>query len=388
MAKKQATKPATTTLEQLPDATAFNPLPGGELISMESDVTARQMLMPASGGASEMAESASRAIVAGTLEMVRTAMMMAKEFPRNEMKCYTAILGACTVPSFAEKAIYEWEQGSGKNRQVIEGPTVHLLKEIGRQWGNVRSGAHMIADTINQRTLRCYAWDLQTGNYFECDVTFGKVVFRKYGGDREGGEWRQTNEQELLGLNNAQASRGVRNCLKSVIPDFVVSEAMLKCRETMQAKIKADPKGFLKNLIVRFQALGISVEEIEGFVGFDLEKLDAKQLKYLSGVASAIDDGSMSWQEYIAKKAAKEGVTGESPPKSVDELKQRIADVASGKRQKDKPKDPDAGKKDAGKKNDPPPAAAAGASPKTEPSSQKKEAQAATNNQDAGNAKK
>jgi len=338
MAKKQQAKPKPTEPARTPELLPpLNPLMGtGEMIAMEGNPMAGQMLMP-SNPAADVGEAASRSMIVAAMETVRGAMTMAREFPRDEKRAYQAIMGACSVPVFAEKALYSWSQGKGKNAKQIEGPTVYMMKEISRRWGHIHSGAHLIADTAEQRTLRCFARDLQTGTFFEFDVTFAKVVFRTFGDSREGGEWRSCDERELLQLTNAQGSRGVRNAIQSIIPDFVVSEAVAKVKEIMRAQIKKDPRGFLKALLVRFEALGVEAGEIEDFVGFDLEKLNADQLRYLANVAGACEDGA-PWTSYLEKKAVKEGVAGNVPPKTAKELKERIAQKAAGTRAPDEPK--------------------------------------------------
>lgn len=332
MAKKA---PPTKTRAEAPPVTApevalpFNPTMGtGDMIQMDMPPRVGQMLMP-SNPASDIGEANARAMIVASMETVRGAMMMAREFPRDEKQAYQSIMGACMVPSFAEKGLYSWDQGKGKTAQKIEGPTVYMMKEISRRWGHIHSGAHLVADSPEQRTLRCFARDLQTGTFFEFDVTFAKVIFRKFGDNREGGEWRNADERELLQLTNAQGSRGIRNAIRSVVPDFIVSEAIGQVKATMNAAVKKDPKGFLKALLVRFETLGIEANEIEDFVGFDLEKLNADQLRYLANVAGAVEDG-VPWTDYLAKKATKEKVAGTTPPKSAKELKERIAQKAAG----------------------------------------------------------
>lgn len=335
MAKKssnQKTKPAAPTSDVVnPPAKVVPPLTGSiapAQTAIETSPLASKMIMPAGGNASEVAESQSRAMVVASMEMIRGSMQMAREYPRNEMGAYARILGACTVPSFAEKGLYSWDVGKDK----IEGPTVYLLKEIAKMWGNNWSGFNLIADSHEARTLRCFAWDLERGVRFEADATFSKVVFRKYGGNREGGEWRTADERELLQLTNAMGSRGVRNCIQSVVPDYIVSEAIAKVKETQQAEIQRDPKAFLKQLVFRFGQVGVTDVELADFVGFELLKLNAEQLRYLNGVIATLEDGSFAWTEYLAKKAKKEGVAGDSPPKTSAELKDRIASKkAAGK---------------------------------------------------------
>lgn len=359
--KRTSNEPQVMTPEVLPP---LNPLMGtGEMIAMESSPMAGQMLLP-SNPASEVGEAQSRSMIVAAMETVRGAMTMAREFPRNEKQAYQSIMGACMVPAFAEKALYSWAQGKGKNAKQIEGPTVYMMKEISRRWGHIHSGAHLVADSAEQRTLRCFARDLQTGTFFEMDVTFAKVIYRTFGDGREGGEWRNADERELLQLTNAQGSRGVRNAIQSIIPDFVVSEAVNKVKEVKNAAIKRDPKGFLKALLVRFEALGIGSTEIEDFVGFELEKLNADQLRYLANVAGAVEDGT-PWADYLQKKAVKEKVAGTTPPKTAKELKDRIAEKAAGTRAPDpdpKPADkkepaatrkPDAPQKEEPKKDAP-----------------------------------
>src|SRR5262249_16718 len=84
--------------------------PGGELAAV-------------TGAAREIAE-------------VQTAMVMARRFPRDEMTVMDRILQACTRPSLAEGALYEYARGGTD----IRGPSVRLAECIAQYWGHLDFG--------------------------------------------------------------------------------------------------------------------------------------------------------------------------------------------------------------------------------------------------------
>ena len=61
------------------------------------------------------------------------ALILAKQYPRDEIKAYARVIEACQRPEMAAKAFYSFPRGK---ETVVEGPTIRFAEELARCWGN------------------------------------------------------------------------------------------------------------------------------------------------------------------------------------------------------------------------------------------------------------
>jgi hypothetical protein len=277
----------------------------------------------------EIAGAMSTALSAAAVQEIQGAMMIAKQFPRDEDLSRQMVLRSCSIPVFAEMCIYKYPIG-GKE---ITGITVNLAKEMARCLGDFRFGSYTVSESSEQRVIRCWAWDLQSRVKAESDVPFMKMVFRK--DSRGDGSWRPCDERELLALNNNHRARGIRNCILELIGPELKDAAMAAVYHTLETAAAKDPKAALRNLVDGFGGMGVRPDEIRDFAGTDLEKLTPKQITYLGTVLAGLKEG-IPWSDFLSKLADQKGV-GEGPVSNAAELRERInAKVAEAKKPKKK----------------------------------------------------
>src|SRR5213075_3366075 len=87
---------------------------------------------------------------------VQAAYLVARKFPRDQLRALDNIRQTFTRPGLAEKAKYQYARG-GTN---IEGASIHALQAIAQAWGNSRTGVKEISRTGNQSEVMAYAIDL------------------------------------------------------------------------------------------------------------------------------------------------------------------------------------------------------------------------------------
>jgi len=247
--------------------------------------TALSMTQTESG---ELAVSAQEMMAQKEIE---ASIIIANKFPRNETAAMTAVLRSCQRTTFAESALYSYPRGG----QTIEGPSVKLAREIARNWGHIRVGADVVFDDEESRTVRCYAWDMQTNTKESQDVTFKKLIFRKRGG------WIKPDERDLRELTNKQTATACRNCILHIVPADLIEDAMEQAKSTLTADCGADPDAARKNVARAFDALNVSVEQIEAFLGHKLVSATPHELANLRTVYKSIKDGNSVWREYEKK---------------------------------------------------------------------------------------
>lgn len=283
------------------------------------------------------AEMAAVAVATAAKAEVESAYVMALKQPRNENDARVKIKQACQNPLFAEKARYAKPVGGNK----IIGPSIRLVEEMMRHWGNVLVQQTAIYEDRERRIVKVTVRDLEANLSYSKEVTIEKTVERKSpSADREivGERINSTNqrvfivaatEDELMNKEAAHVSKVIRNSGLRLIPDDIAQDAMDTCKETVLAKVKDDP-GMRRNaLLDQFGALGILPSMVAEYMGCPVEQLTPAQLVELQDIHTAIRDGQATWAEYN-QKAVDETDQPEKEAKASPSLKDKLKDKAKG----------------------------------------------------------
>jgi len=238
---------------------------------------------------------------------VQASMAIAKRFPRNELAAFGKAMESMKRPSMAAIAKYSFPRGGSK----IEGPTVYLMRELARLWGNIDHGFVIVEDDAEIRHVRAIAWDLETNTRVVQDAVFKKLIYRK----KEG--WVVPDERDLRELTNRQGAIAERNCIKHVLPADLTEDALAAAAETMRLEVKRDPSASLKKLVTAFGSMGIGVEALEAHLSHPLKECTEAEIVSLREVYSGIKSGDAKWSELAGKKEQPQVVKGDT---TVDDL--------------------------------------------------------------------
>jgi hypothetical protein len=219
---------------------------------------------------------------------IEGAIILARQFPRNEDAAYQGLMRSCKRLTFAEDCTYSFPRGG----EQVEGPSVYLARELARLWGNIRYGVDIIADDESERTIRAWAWDLETNTRTSADDTFAKLIYRKKGG------WQKPDERDLRELTNRRAAIIVRNCLLGILPPDFVEDAMTEAKRTLHNGVSENIDESRKKLVVAFGGIGVSVEQIEEYLGHPIASSAPSEIANLRAVWKSISDGNSTWNEY------------------------------------------------------------------------------------------
>lgn len=220
---------------------------------------------------------------------IEAAVVLAKRFPRNEDDAFGKLMESCHRFNFAIGARYKFPRG-GKS---IEGPSAPFTREVARCWGNIRYGLDITQDSEDMRSVRGWAWDMETNVRVSQDATFKKLIYRKKGG------WVKPDERDLRELTNRQGAITVRNCLLQILPPHLASDAVRECVKTVEANVAKDPDDARHKMVMAFGSIGVSVGELEEYLGHPLRQATAKEIADLRGIWKSISDGNSTWHEYV-----------------------------------------------------------------------------------------
>ncbi|HZO69356.1 MAG TPA: hypothetical protein VFB74_30560, partial [Kribbellaceae bacterium] len=158
---------------------------------------------------------------------VEAAVIIAQKMPRDMARAQHEMRDACGRLALASRAFYAVpNRGSGKS--------VHLARALARIWGNLDYGVRELRrdDAAGLSEIQAFAWDQQTNVRSTRTFQVPHQRMKKVRGV-------QTREPLTdLGdvyLNNQNiGARAVRECLFSVLPEWLTDEAEQLCRATLQ----------------------------------------------------------------------------------------------------------------------------------------------------------
>lgn len=239
---------------------------------------------------------------------IHAAIIVALKFPRNEDAAYQKLLAACRRPSFARESFYRFPRGKGDDQVMVEGPSVNLAREAARVYRHMRWGISVLSETMNERQIEGWAYDLENNNKVSQQDQFTKTVYRKTEG------WIPTNERELRELTGRRGAILYRNCLLQLLPKDWIEDAISLAKQILRDDAAKDPDAERKRIIVGFSNLNIRVEALEQFLGHKIGECSPAELVDLRAVYKSIADGATTWGDHTrGKKEA--AANAAEPPK-------------------------------------------------------------------------
>lgn len=224
---------------------------------------------------------------------IKAAIILARQFPRDEAAAYTRLTRSCERFGFADGAAYSFPRGG----KTVTGPSVRLAREIARCWGNLQYGLRIVEMTNEHVHVKGWAWDVETNLRAESEAKFGRLIPRK---DKQTGEthWLEPNERDLRELINRHGAIAVRNALLQVVPPDVIEDALVMSRRTVEkaarGELKQDREKLVRSTVASFAYYGVNEDMLERFIGNPMSQISEQQVASLREVYAALKDGAAS----------------------------------------------------------------------------------------------
>ena len=236
----------------------------------------------------------------------KSAILLAKNFPRDQRAAFERIISACQRESLANGAIYAYAR-AGTN---ISGPSIRLAEAIAQNWGNIQYGVRELERGANESLVEAFAWDCET------NVRTNKIFTVKHLRNTKQGTKRLTDERDIYELVANNGARRLRACILSVIPGDVVDEAVKQCQKTITTHLNIDADA-IKKLVAAFEEeFGVdldpeeAVEMYKDFATFKkiihayraiesrarIKVLAAKQIAAENGIIRDVKKATATWQ--------------------------------------------------------------------------------------------
>lgn len=303
-------------------------------------------------------EMASTAAAAKHQAMVQARYVMALQRPRNRDQARQDLLAECGTPSFAEVAWYRRPVGKEQDpntkewvQKYAEGHSIRFAEAAARAWTNIAVESLTTFDSPESRVVNVSVTDLESNLSYSEDIPIEKTVERKRLGQGQKAIGMRENtygemvfivaatDSQIKVKEKAEVSKTMRELVLRVLPGDIKADCAARIRETKEAKIKADPAGARKAMIDAFHGIGVSVVELEAYLGHELGICSPGEIQTMRDFYVAISDDQMTWADLRRakdedRKSAEPNGDGEVPKSQVDAMKAKAAKVAEEKKKK------------------------------------------------------
>jgi hypothetical protein len=272
--------------------------------SMEALRGMNAALMPTTDSAVSTNLEEARAIA-----QIQGGMIMAKRFRRDEQTALTKILKTCNVVEFADEAEYAFPRGG----QTVRGPTIRLLEEIMRQWGNIEWNVMELTRADGESLASTYCVDLENNTWARRQFVVPHTRDKNEDGKR--GEVQQVelrSDRDIYEKIANMGSRRVRACMEQLIPKYVIDAAVDRCRLTRSERDKRTPlMDRIPKLIDSFAKSGVSQPMLTKWLkGRPLREMLENEYQDLYAIWRSIKDGYARIDEHFEQPSAADAVAG------------------------------------------------------------------------------
>jgi hypothetical protein len=225
---------------------------------------------------------------------VQAAMVIAKKFPRDQVRAFDRIMAACSRPSLAEEAQYAYPRGG----ETVTGPSIRLAECLAQNWGNLDFGIIELEQKDGESIVMAYAWDLET------NTRQTKVFTVAHERHKKGGiVTKLTDPRDIYEMTANQGARRLRACILGVIPGDLVEAAVSECEKTLRKENKEPLIDRVRKMVGFYSELGVTQAMIEKRLRKKLDAITEPEFFQLRKIYSSIRDGMGKRDDYFEPAA-------------------------------------------------------------------------------------
>jgi len=200
---------------------------------------------------------------------------LAHDVPRDEARAEADMKRACQRLSLAERAFYKLPRSG----DTVEGPSVHLARELARIWGNIDYGVTELRqdDEYGQSEILAFAWDLQT------NTKVGQTFIVPHKKDTKNGAKPLLKMQEIYENNANNGAKRVREAIFNVLPQWFVEDAQRICKDTIAKGDGTPLEDRIKSAVAAFEKdFGVTLPQLEAKLHRTKDRWDEQDVAGLS----------------------------------------------------------------------------------------------------------
>ncbi len=251
-----------------------------------------------SGGRAPAAVSQATAIEQQrAIAEVQAAVVVSQNCPRDMAAAEREMEYVCGRLDMAEQAFYQVT-----NRGT--GPTVHLMRELARIWGNVDHGVKELHrnDEAGESEVQAFAWDIQKNTRSSRTFIVPHQRMVKINGVQQR---KDLVDLQDIYLNNQNiGARAVRECIGTILPRWFTEKAQNVCHETLKHGEGKPLRDRIESLIGAFDGLGVTVGQLEARIGRQRGQWTPEDVAQLTVAGQSIRRGEAQKDELFPPVAA------------------------------------------------------------------------------------
>lgn len=218
---------------------------------------------------------------------VQAAVIVARQFPRDEAQSIAKMRTACGQQELATRAFFRFPRGSS----TVSGETIQLAKELARCWGNIQFGVAELRrdDAFGESEMQAWAWDMESNE--RASTTFIVPHARWANGQAQ----KLADFRDVYENNANNGARRLREMIFTVLPVWFIEQAKSACTQTL-AKGSGDvPRSQrIADCIGAFDGIGVTADQIETKLGRPSAKWTDIDLGNLQVVFQSIQRGEVT----------------------------------------------------------------------------------------------
>jgi len=220
---------------------------------------------------------------------VQAAMIIARRFPRDEMRSLARMKQAAKRKRLAEQSQYEYKRGG----QLITGPSIRLAEVMAQNWGNLDYGIMELERKRGESLAMSYCWDLET------NVRQTKIFTVRHIRDRSEGATQLTSERDIYEHVANYGARRLRACILGIIPGDIQQEMMDECDKTINGVSDKPLIDRIRDMVSMFMEVSVTPDMLEAKLGHKLDACTQRQLLSLGRIYTSIRDGISDRDEHF-----------------------------------------------------------------------------------------
>lgn len=245
---------------------------------------------------------------------VQAAVVVSQNCPRDMAAAEREMEYVCGRLDMAEQAFYQVT-----NRGT--GPTVHLMRELARIWGNVDHGVKELHrnDEAGESEVQAFAWDIQKNTRSSRTFIVPHQRMVKINGVQQR---KDLVDLQDIYLNNQNiGARAVRECIGTILPRWFTEKAQNVCHETLKHGEGKPLRDRIESLIGAFDGIGVTVEQLEARIGRQRGQWTPEDVAQLTVAGQSIRRGEAQKDELFPPVAATTSTADEIAPAAPAEEK-------------------------------------------------------------------
>ena len=233
---------------------------------------------------------------------VQAAMVVAQQFPRDQISAMRRITDSCMRVGLAETAVYSYPKGGTR----VTGASIRMAEMLAQNWGNIDFGVNELEQANGASVIEAYCWDLET------NTRVSKVFTVPHVRSKRSGDVKLTDPRDIYEMVANQGARRLRACILAVIPGDVQDAAMEACNKTLSGQNNGMPLvERIKNASTRlFAEYNVTTEQIEEMFGCNLGSLSEQNVIKLGQVYTSLRDGMSTVDNWFGKEEPDAGFEG------------------------------------------------------------------------------